>query len=158
EAAAKKIERAFKSAADSSTTGLNTLRSSVAGLTGAFGALAGLGIGALLKQVGETALQSAIKIDKSRQAIAALTGSGHAANRKLAELRKLAETSPGVTTTFAVQLFQQLKAVGSIADQTIEKVTKSLGKLNAVFSIEDPTGFARNLVQIFTQSFERADI
>jgi hypothetical protein len=62
-----------------------------------------------------------------------------------------------VTQSFATQLFQQFKAIGGIGDQTINQVIKSLGKLNSVFSDVGPD-FARNLVQIFQQGFERADI
>src|SRR5262245_51091210 len=117
EQGAKRVERAFKSAVDSTTTGVSSLRSAVAGLSAAFGALAGLGAVALFRQVGDAALRSAINLDKSRQALIALTGSAEAANKKLAELRKLAEASPGVTTTFATQLFTQLKAVGDIGEK-----------------------------------------
>jgi hypothetical protein len=126
--------------------------------TKAFGAVS---VGALalgLKSVAETAIGAAVQLDKTRQTLVALTGSTDAANAKLAELRKLAATSPGVTTKLAADTFAQLKAIGTIADQTINSVIKSVGKLNAVFTIDDPQSFTRNLVQIFSQGFERADI
>jgi tape measure domain-containing protein len=119
-------------------------------LTAAFAALGGL---AVFKQIGELG----IGLDKARNAMTALTGSVDNANKKLAELRKLAQQSPRVTATFATQLFQQLKAVGEIGDQAINKTIKSLGKLNTVFGDVGPD-FTRNLVQIFQQGFERADI
>jgi hypothetical protein len=123
---------------------------SVNSLRTALGALAGI---AAFKQIA----QFGIDLDRSRNAMVALTGSTGAANAKLAELRDLAKTSPGVTATFATQLFQQLKAIGGIGDQTINNVIKSLGKLNTVFGDVGPD-FARNLIQIFTQGFERADV
>src|SRR4029450_9480038 len=101
--------------------------------------------------------QFGIDLDKSRNAMTALTGSVDKANAKLKELRDLAKVSPGVTNTFAAQLFQQLKAIGGIADQTINKGIQSLGKLSTVFADVGPE-FTRNLIQIFQQGFERADI
>src|SRR5262249_16174271 len=138
--------RQFKSAIDSNTSALNAMR----------GAMIGVGVAgvAALKEIASKAIDAAIAVDKTRSALIALTGSADAANRTLAELRQLALGSPGVTTTFATQLFQQLRAVGSISDQVTANLTKSLGRLNAVFGIESPTGFARNLTQIFTQGFE----
>lgn len=112
----------------------------------------------VLQSIGSAAFQSAAQLDKSRQTLIALTGSVDAANKKLAELRELANSSPGVTVSLATQAFAQLKAVGTIADDTINKLIKSVGKLNAVFSIEDSQGFIRNLTQIFSQGFEKADI
>ena len=111
-----------------------------------------------LSGLGVAALKAAADLDKSRQTLTALTGSVDAANRKLAELRQLAQSAPGVTTSFASELFAQFKALGTIADSSINNVIRSLGRLNAVFSLPDPSQFARNLQQIFTQGFERADI
>ena len=144
------FERRFKSAIDGSTSNVGKLRSALGGLGTAIGALASV---AAFKQIS----QFAIDLDKSRNAMTALTGSVEAANKKLAELRELAKASPGVTNTFAQQLFNQLKAIGGISDQTINNVIKSLGKLSTVFSDVGPD-FARNLVQIFQQGFERGDI
>jgi hypothetical protein len=117
-----------------------------------------IGLSLPLAGLGAAALKAAADIDKSRQTLAALTGSVDAANRKLTELRQLAQTSPGVTTAFAADLFAQFKAVGGIADQTINRVIQSIGRLNSVFTLQDPKQFARNIQQIFTQGFERADI
>src|SRR4029450_8123639 len=82
--------------------------------------------------------QFGIDLDKSRNAMTALTGSVDKANAKLKELRDLAKVSPGVTNTFAAQLFQQLKAIGGIADQTINKVIQSLGNVRPVFADAGP--------------------
>lgn len=150
EQGAKKVERAFKSAIDNTSANVRNLRSSIGGLNSALTALATAGA---LKQLG----QLGIDLDKARNSMAALTGGIENANKKLGQLRELAKSSPGVTTSFATDLFNQLKVVGTISDQTIDRVIKSLGKLNTVFSGVGPD-FARNLTQIFTQGFERADI
>ena len=134
--AAKRAGEAFRSAGQQLTIGLSL-------------PLAGIGV---------AAVKAAADLDKSRQTLVALTGSVDAANRKLAELRQLAQTSPGVTSNFAAELFAQFKAVGGIADQSINRVIQAIGRLNAVFSLPDPRQFARNIQQIFTQGFERADI
>jgi hypothetical protein len=111
-----------------------------------------------LSGLGAAAIKAASDLDKSRQQLAALTGSAENANKKLAELRELARTAPGVTTQFATSLFAQFKALGTITEESINRITRSLGRLNAVFAIPDVEGFARNIQQIFTQGFERADI
>lgn len=139
----------FKSAIDSNTAALTALRAAFVGL--------GVAGAAAFTEMARKAVDAAIAVDKTRNALIALTGSAEAANRKLTELRALAQASPGVTTNFATQLFQQLKAIGGIGDQVINSVIKSLGKLNAVFGDVGPE-FARNLIQIFQQGFERSDI
>lgn len=151
-------QKAGRDVRDALSTPLDDLTRKVSKLGSAFGALAGLGIGAALVGVGKAAFDAAVQLDKSRQTIAALTGSVDSANRKLAELRQLAQSSPGVTTSFAADLFAQFKAVGGVADESINRIIKSIGRLNAAFTLPDPQQFARNLQQIFTQGFERADI
>lgn len=111
-----------------------------------------------LSGLGAAAIKAASDLDKSRAQLTALTGSAENANKKLAELREIARTTPGVTTQFATTLFAQFKALGTITDESITRITKSLGRLNAVFAIPDVEGFARNIQQIFTQGFERSDI
>lgn len=117
-----------------------------------------IGAAGFFGAIGGRALEAAKEVDAARQSIAALVGGAGAANEKIAELRRLAQESPGVTTGLATTLFSQLKASSDIADASINKVIQSVGKLNAVFTIDDPTGFSRNLIQIFSQGFERADI
>ncbi|HKX32103.1 MAG TPA: hypothetical protein VJ302_30735 [Blastocatellia bacterium] len=119
----------------------------------------GIGLGAALQQIGRAAVDSAIQVDRSRQALAALLGSADAANKKLAELRKLAAETPGVTAQNATSIYAQLRAIKGVTDQTINSLVQSLGKLSASSEkFGDPADFARNLTQIFTQSFERGDI
>ncbi|HEX5081671.1 MAG TPA: tape measure protein, partial [Blastocatellia bacterium] len=147
--------REFKSALDASTNSVKAMRSALGDLKTAFAAIGGA---LVLKQIGEAAIQSAISIDKTRQTMVALTGSVDAANKKIAELRELAKSSPGVTTSFATDLFVQFKALKTVADSTINDLIKSIGKLNAVFAIPDVKTFSRNLIQIFQGGFERDQI
>jgi hypothetical protein len=114
------------------------MRRSVDGLRSALVGLAGAAAFRQIAQLG-------IDLDKSRTAMAALTGSVENANKKLAELRQLAQSSPSVTQSFAQDLFVQFKALRVVADQTINELIKSIGRLNAVFAIPDVKTFSRNL-------------
>lgn len=125
---------------------------------GVLGGLSVAGLASALENVARTAFNSAAELDKNRQTLIALTGSADAANKKLAELRSLAARTPGLTASLANEAFTLLKASANIADDTINRVLQSVGRLNAVFTIDDPKGFIRNLLQIFSQGFERADI
>jgi len=131
------------------------------------------GLGDTLQQVGATlskavtlplaglatlGIRSALEMDKVRTKLTALLGDSEKANQKLLELQTLAANSVGVTQKAAFEGFAQLKGIGGIADETINKIIASLGKLNAAFTIDDQAGFQRNLVQIFSQGFEIADI
>src|SRR5262245_43129889 len=147
---AQKLGQKFKSALDPAVGSASALKSSLGGLSTV---LTALGAAAIFRQM----TQFAVDLDRSRNAMTALTGSVEAANKKMAELRELARSSPGVTTSFATELFKQLKAIGGIGDQTINNLIKSLGKLNAVFGDIGPD-FVHNLIQIFQQGFERSDI
>ena len=167
QAGARQVGDALKNALDQpqvgdalrrTKSGIDGLGTSFKSLAGIAGTLTGLGLSTAIAAIGKAAFDSAVQLDKSRQTIAALTGSVDSANKKLAELRQLAQTSPGVTTSFATQLFAQFKAIGGIADESINKVIKSIGKLNAAFSLPNADQFARNLTQVFQQGFERADI
>src|SRR5262249_37334022 len=99
--------RRLKTEIEATSAGINSTRRAVDGLTSALATLGGL---AVFKQI----TQFGIDLDRSRNTMIALTGSIGAANEKLAELRKLAASSPGVTTSFATDLFKQLKAIGNI--------------------------------------------
>lgn len=149
---------AGRSAGDAFSRGLTSSLQSIQQAFSNVGQQLSLKVSLPLAGLGAAALKAAADVDKSRQTLTALTGSVDAANKKLEELRRLARESPGVTTSFASSLFAQFKALGTVTDQTINSVIKSIGRLNAVFSLPDPQGFARNLQQIFTQGFERADI
>ena len=111
-----------------------------------------------LAAIASLGVSSALEIDKVRTKITALVGDSEKANQKIAELRNLASGSVGVLQQSALESYAQLKGIGGIADETINKVIVSMGKLNAAFNIEDQAGFIQNLNQIFNQSFERSDI
>lgn len=111
-----------------------------------------------LTAIATLGVKSALRLDEARTKITALIGDGEAAQKKLDELFKLADSSVGVTRTSAVQVFGQLKGIGDIADSTADAVIRATGRLNAAFKLEDLDGFVRNIVQIFSQGFERADI
>lgn len=155
---AGRMRREFESALGGINRSIQTNITSVSALTGAFRGFLGIGILGTITGIAKTALDAAANIDKARQTIVALTGSTDLANKKLAELRQLAAQTPGLTASVAAAGFAQLKAAANISDQAINQVLKGLGRLNAVFTIDDPKGFLRNVVQIFTQGFERADI
>src|SRR5262245_53334469 len=150
-AKAQGVGRKIKAGLEPAQASVNALRSATSGLTSALTALGGALAFRQIAQMG-------IELDKVRNTMVALTGSTEAANKKLAELRKLAAASPGVTNTLATQLFNQLKATREVADKTINELIKSIGKLNTVFTIPDPAEFTRNLTQIFKTAFERDDI
>jgi hypothetical protein len=146
-----KVRDTFQDPIDRTTTSTNRLSLSL-------GSIAGIGVGAALLGIGQQALKAAQDLDRTRQTLVALTGSTEAANAKMAELRRLAQTTPGVTLKFAADIFGQFKAMGDITDQTINQLIGSVGRLNAIFSLQDPQTFARNLQQIFTGGFERDQI
>jgi hypothetical protein len=146
-----KVRDTFQDPIDRTTTSTNRLSLSL-------GSIAGIGVGAALLGIGQQALKAAQDLDRTRQTLVALTGSTESANAKMAELQKLAQTTPGVTLRFAADLFGQFKALGGIADSSINQLIGSIGRLNAVFTLQDPQQFARNLTQLFTQGFERADV
>lgn len=164
----EQIKRGFKSAADNVSISINKMRAGLDDLLrkakqvgdalSTIGTKLSVGLTLPLAGLGAAAVKSALELDKLRTTMVALTGSTEKANAKIAELRKLAEKSPGVTTSFAVDLFNQLKALNTIAEPTINKVIQSVGRLNAVFTIDSPKQFARNLTQIFSGGFERDQI
>ncbi len=159
----QEVRRKVKSALDAGTSdaqsaGVSIGKAIAAGFGFGFGEGAIKSIIGAFRDVASAAIESAVNIDKSRQTIAALVGSTEAANRKLRELRELASKTPGLTASLASDAFGQLKASAGLADDSINKFLKSFGRLNAVFNIEDSKGFIRNLTQIFTQGFERADV
>lgn len=111
-----------------------------------------------LTALGTLGVKAALEVDAVRTKITALVGDSEKANRKIAELRELASRSVGVTQAAALETFAQLKGIGDIADESINRVIGSLGKLNAAFKIEDQAGFLRNLVQLFSQGFQIPDL
>lgn len=121
---------------------------------------AGFGIAALtggIFELGRRAVQGTIDIDKQVNTLKALTGSAEAAEKRYAALIAVAAKTPGLTTSLAAILDAQLRT-SSVTVQTIDKILPAIGKLNAVSNIADPQKFTQNLIQLFTQNFERQDL
>lgn len=122
------------------------------------GASASILISGPLAALGVLASKSAADIDAIRNRLIATEGSVGAANKRLAQLRKLADESAGVTRRTALDTFAILATLGEVTESTINKQIKAFGRLNAAFTIDDQQVFFRNLVQIFQQGFEVKDI
>lgn len=143
------------------TNGLNALGGALLRIGGglrSLGATAAILITGPLAALGALAARSAADIDVIRNRLIATEGSVEAANQRLDQLRRLADESIGVTRRAAQETFATLSVIGDITEDTITRQIKALGRLNAAFTIEDQQQFFRNLVQIFSQGFERADI
>lgn len=153
-AAADTIRKTTQQAADQTKRSVTDLTGAMANL----GNVLTVGVTAPLVGLGAAAIKSAVDLDKTRARLAALTGSTEEANRVIARLRELVVVTPGLTSRFAQESFAQLKSLGTIGEDSILRLTGALGRLNAVFSLEDPSQFIRNIQQIFSQGFERADI
>lgn len=122
------------------------------------GASAAILVSGPLAALGTLAARSAADIDAIRNRLIATEGSLTAANARLAQLRQLADESLGVTRRAATDAFATLSVVGDVTEDTINRQIKAMGRLNAAFTVDDQQQFFRNLIQIFTQGFERADI
>lgn len=103
------------------------------------------------------ATRSAIEIDSQVNVLKAFTGSAEAAEARLAQLIATAQKTPGLTTGLAATLDAQLR-VANVLPATIDKILPAIGRLNAISPLGNPTQFARNLTQLITQNFERADL
>jgi hypothetical protein len=110
-----------------------------------------------LAALGVASTKSAISIDKQVNVLKAFTGSAANAEKRLAELIATAQKTPGLTTQLAATLDAQLR-VANVAERTINNILPTIGRLNAVAPLGDPTQFANNLIQLVTQNFERADL
>jgi phage-related protein len=143
---------------DSIAKSFGSTMQSIGGSMSSFGLSLTAAFTAPLIALGTLGVRAQLDFDKVRTKITALVGDAAAANSKIIELTALANQSVGVTRTNALESFAQLKGIGGISEETINQVIKSLGKLNAAFDITDLAGFQRNLSQIFSQGFERADI
>lgn len=122
------------------------------------GASAAILVSGPLVALGTIAARSAADIDSIRNRLIATEGSLEAANARLDQLRRLADQSIGVTRRAALDAFATLSVVGDVTEETINRQILAMGRLNAAFTIDDQQQFFRNLIQIFTQGFERADI
>jgi hypothetical protein len=150
-------QRKLERAAQQSAGGVGSLRSAIAGVQGAFAALAAVGIVSLFERLGRAALDAAIDIDKQVNTLKALTGSAQAAEQRFAALIALAQKTPGLTTSLAATLDAQLRIL-DVTEQTINKILPAIGRLNAGSPLGDPQQFASNLGQLISQGFERQDL
>lgn len=162
---AANVGRSFKSVAGMDFKALETkLKSvgqtmqSVGSQMSSAGQSMSIAITAPLVALGTLGVKSALEVDAVRTKITALVGDAEKANAKIMELRELAGNSVGVTQKSALETYAQLKGIGGIAEDSINRVISAMGKLNAAFNIEDQAGFMRNLTQIFAQGFEVADL
>lgn len=148
-------------AAQSLSRQLNALGGAALRVSGglrSLGATASIAVTGPLAALGTLASRSAADIDAVRNRLIATEGSLEAANRRLDQLRRLADQSLGVTRRAAFDAFSTLSVVGDVTEDTINRQIQAMGRLNAAFTIDDQQQFFRNLIQIFTQGFERADI
>ena len=81
------------------------------GLGGAFGAVAGVGFGAVLLDVARGSVQASVRVEGFRRSLTALYGDAQIAERELDRLREVAQL-PGITFEGAVAGALRLKTVG----------------------------------------------
>lgn len=164
ESAARRGERAFaqgrdelgrftKSAADADRS-IRQMSSSLGGLRTAFAALGGASV---FTGIAKASIDAAVAIDKQLSSLKALTGSAEAAQKRFQELFRLAQRTPGLTTSLAATLDAQLR-IFSVAERTIDRLLPVIGRLNAISPLGDPRQFINNLTQLITQNFERQDL
>lgn len=110
------------------------------------------------REMYQFAVDRTLELDKTRNALIGLTGSVQGATAKFNELYKLSQQATGVTLGMATEIYSSWKAIGTVSDQSINKLIQGMGKLNAAFTIQDPKSFALNLQQIFTLGFQQVDI
>ncbi len=103
-------------------------------------------------------VKSAMNLEEARNKFTALEGSVEKANERIQKLLNLSRQNVGVNFGDALQNFAQLQAIGGVAETNINKIITALGRLDVAFKIDSQEAFLRNLTQIFTQGFERADI
>lgn len=109
--------------------------------------------------IGGFAMKAAMDIENSRNKFTALEGSVEKANLRIKSLLNLSRGSVGVNFTDALQAFGQLKVLGTVSDQAIEKMIQGLGRLRLAFdnSMGSTQDFLLNLQQLFDQGFEAQD-
>lgn len=111
-----------------------------------------------LLALGALAVKAAFNVDALRNRFTALEGSTEKANKRIERLIQLSNQSVGVKLSDALENYAQLDAATDLSEKSIEGMIKTLGKLDTAFNLDSQSLFARNLTQIFTQGFERADI
>ena len=116
-----------------------------------------VGLTAPLLALGAASVSSASNLDSLRNNLVSATGSVDAANKKIAELKKLSQESAGVLVDFAADTYSLLKPL-KLAEPTIEAFTKALGKIKLQAPDLNVQDFSQNINQLFNQDFERGDL
>jgi Ca2+-binding EF-hand superfamily protein len=114
-----------------------------------------VGLTAPLTALGYAALRSATSFDDLRNKLQAAAGGAEAGAKKFKELFELAQASPGVLTSFAVELYAMLKPM-KLSESAIQGLIKSFGRIRLQQPSLDIQQFSRNLQQMFT-TFDRQD-
>jgi hypothetical protein len=149
-------KRKLESAAGGGAKEFGGMRSAISASTAALAAFGVAGVAAF-RQIGSAALDAAIKIDKQVSTLRALTGSAEAATKRFQELFKIAQATPGLTTSLALTLDTQLR-IFNVSQRTINSLLPVIGRLNAISPLGDPKQFVNNLTQLISQNFERSDL
>ena len=110
-----------------------------------------------LTAVAYAAIRSTIELDAVRNKLVSATGSLDSANKKWAELNKLASQSPGVFASAAAELYSMFRQM-DLGEKTITNLIKGIGKLRLIAPELNPAAFAQNLQQLFGQKFELTDV
>lgn len=147
----------FSSALDNSNASLVTVRRNFDLLRASASAFAAIGVARLFENIARASISAAISVDRQISSLKALTGSAEAAQRRFQELFRLAQQTPGLTTSLATTLDAQLR-IFRVSEQTINKLLPVVGRLNAISPLGDPRQFVNNLTQLISQNFDRADL
>lgn len=116
-----------------------------------------VGLTAPLIAAGYAFVNSATSIDAMRNKLISATGSIESANAKMKELRTLAQSSAGVFTAGAVEMYAFLKPM-QLGEGVIDNMIQAMGRLKLANESIDLNKTALNLTQLFTQGFERTDL
>lgn len=149
EQAAKRTGSAMATMGKSMSSAGSTIRN--------VGSSLAMGLTAPLLAAGYAFVSSATSIDAMRNKLIAATGSIDAANKKMVELRNLAQSNAGVFTKGAVDMYAFLRPM-KIGESTIGNMIKAMGRLKLANEEIDLNRTALNLTQLFTQGFERPDL
>ena len=134
------------------STGL--LARATRGLGGAFGAVAGVGLGTVLLDVARGSVQASVRVEGFRNSLTALYGDAQIANTVLSDLQDLSQ-NPGITFEGAVEAAVRLKTVGVEGDRA-NAVIREFGNA-AALSGATTIEMTRAIVG-FTQTLARGQI
>lgn len=127
----------------------------IGGRLQSFGQSMTIGVTAPLAAASVALFRNASSWDDLRNKLQAATGGADAAQAKFKELFNIAQSSPGVMTSFAVELYAMLKPM-KLSETAITGLIKAFGRLKLQQPSLDISQFSRNLQQMFT-TFDRQD-